>query len=54
MRKVEIKINVAFEVPKALIIDSDRFVQILLNLISNAIKFTRDGKIMVKCSGIPF
>jgi signal transduction histidine kinase len=49
MRSVEIMVDVFLEVPRTIIIDPDRFQQILLNLISNAIKFTRDGTITVKC-----
>jgi signal transduction histidine kinase len=35
------------------LMDSNRFKQVMLNLITNAIKFTRDGEIKIKCFGFP-
>jgi signal transduction histidine kinase len=54
MRRVKIFVDVAREVPRPLLLDPDRFNQVLQNLITNAIKFTSNGKIVIRCSGIPF
>jgi signal transduction histidine kinase len=40
MRRVNIIVRVAQEVPKSVYLDQDRFQQVLLNLITNGIKFT--------------
>jgi two-component system, sensor histidine kinase len=45
---VELAWQIAPEVPQAVRTDPLRFQQILFNLMSNAVKFTRDGEILVK------
>jgi signal transduction histidine kinase len=40
-------------VPEIVELDPDRFQQVLLNLITNAIKFTQENKVTIYCSGIP-
>ncbi len=39
--------DIAAEVPETIIGDSDRIYQIIVNLVGNAIKFTRDGGVTV-------
>src|SRR5205814_2156758 len=45
---VELVCDVRSEVPDALLADSGRFRQILLNLVGNAIKFTAQGEVVVE------
>jgi signal transduction histidine kinase len=53
MRRVEIIFDRPRCLPKSVYLDQDRFQQVLLNLITNAIKFTQDGKINIHCQAIP-
>ncbi len=46
-RNVEMKLVVADKVPEKLVGDSVRLNQVLMNILSNAIKFTKDGEITV-------
>jgi signal transduction histidine kinase/CheY-like chemotaxis protein len=47
-KKVEIKTNIADNIPIVLLGDAERIKQVLLNLLSNAIKFTKEGTVELK------
>ena len=53
MRRVEIIAYRPRCLPSSVYLDQNRFQQVLLNLITNAIKFTQDGTITVHCQAIP-
>jgi CheY-like chemotaxis protein len=46
-RKLELMVDVADDMPDAVIGDAGRMRQVLLNLVSNAIKFTTEGEVVV-------
>jgi signal transduction histidine kinase len=50
LRKNEITLKIDKNMPKCVNTDLNRFQQVFLNLLSNANKFTRKGKIKVLCS----
>lgn len=52
-KNIELKYYFAPEVPDYVNIDNQRFTQIVLNLISNAVKFTNDGFVRVLVNFIP-
>lgn len=46
-RKLELLVDIADDMPEAVIGDAGRMRQVLLNLVSNAIKFTVQGEVVV-------
>nr|HMP29931.1 ATP-binding protein [Saprospiraceae bacterium] len=48
---LEIKLEISKDIPRHLIGDPQRFIQILTNLLSNSIKFTEKGHILLKING---
>lgn len=53
-KKIEYNTNINIDVPTSLIIDNNRLKQILLNLITNSIKFTNDGSIKLEIEKISY
>ncbi|MBD63625.1 MAG: hypothetical protein CME62_00325 [Halobacteriovoraceae bacterium] len=49
-KNIELKTNIAPEVPDVIVSDAKKIEQVLLNLLSNAVKFTEFGEVTIKVS----
>ncbi|MDH5655245.1 MAG: ATP-binding protein, partial [Spirochaetia bacterium] len=49
-KDIYLKLNVSEEIPESIYLDEIRFRQIVINLVSNAIKFTGSGGVEISCS----
>ena len=50
-KQIELEITCAESVPSFLVFDQLRVTQVLTNLLSNALKFTQEGKVSLRASG---
>jgi len=48
MKKIKLLSRIANDVPKIMVTDHNRLKQVLLNLVSNSIKNTMKGYVMIK------
>lgn len=49
-KEIDINIQISKNIPKTLFADEQRVKQVVLNLFSNAVKFTSKGSVSIKCS----
>ncbi|MDR0902938.1 MAG: PAS domain S-box protein [Opitutaceae bacterium] len=52
-RRVQLLHEISREVPLEIVADADRLRQVLLNLSSNAVKFTSDGEVELRLKALP-
>ncbi|CAD8084211.1 unnamed protein product [Paramecium primaurelia] len=52
MKKIQLKFNLASQIPKVVFSDRSRIKQIIINLLSNAFKFTQNGNIIINVQKI--
>ena len=45
--------RIAQDIPKTIILDQDRFLKVLNNLVDNAVKYTREGSVRLEVGYIP-
>ena len=50
MKKIELRSHVPERFPEELLLDGNRVQQILINLVSNAIKYTQRGQVVIEAS----
>ncbi|CAD8186426.1 unnamed protein product [Paramecium octaurelia] len=52
LKKVQLKFNLGSQIPKVVFSDRSRIKQIIINLLSNAFKFTQNGQIVINVQKI--
>lgn len=51
-KKIKLIIHIDERIPKYIISDKNRIIQILLNLVGNSIKFTKKGYVKIKITRV--